>query len=62
MKWLLMVIGIVELLEGLIIFLYPQRAKEALRFWLELAELRFRLPAIAPLAIGLILIWIGLSL
>jgi len=58
----LIIIGMLELAEGLAIALYPGKVRDALRFWMELPDRRFRMVAIVALVVGLILIYLALCL
>lgn len=58
----LIIIGMLELAEGLAIALYPGKVKDVLRFWMELPDRRFRMVAIVALVVGLILIYLALCL
>lgn len=58
----LIIIGVLELTEGLAIALCPGKVRDALKFWMELPDLRFRMVAIVALVVGLILIYLGVSL
>ncbi len=58
----LIIIGMLELAEGLAIALYPGKVRDVLRFWMELPDRRFRMVAIVALVVGLILIYLALCL
>lgn len=60
--WILIIIGMLELLEGLAIAIWPKKVKECLSLWTALPNRKFRLISIVALAVGLILIHLGLYL
>lgn len=60
MAWILIVIGIIEIFEGVLINFFPEKAKELIKEWLSYSDKQFRLPGIFILLIGIILINLGL--
>ncbi len=62
MAWVIIIIGFIELIEGLIILIWPDKVKNYFRLWVEWPNRKFILPSLISLIVGLILIAIGIRL
>jgi uncharacterized protein YjeT (DUF2065 family) len=60
MAWILIIIGIIEIIEGSLINFFPEKTKELLKEWISFPDNQFRLPGVIILIIGIILVNLGL--
>lgn len=60
MAWILIIIGVMEIFEGVLINFFPEKAREFIKEWLSYPDRQFRFPGIFILVIGIILVNLGL--